>query len=58
MKSLQHRINSAGWPEIADHLNEKGFAVVPGILSNEDCANLIQQYSQPEIYRKTISMER
>lgn len=58
MKSLQHRINSAGWPEIADHLNEKGFAVMPGILSNEDCANLIQQYSQPEIYRKTISMER
>ncbi|MGN6291179.1 MAG: 2OG-Fe(II) oxygenase [Chitinophagaceae bacterium] len=58
MKNLQQRISSAVWPVITEHLNEKGFAVIPGILNSDDCANLVQQYNQPEIYRKTISMER
>jgi len=58
MKDLQHRISSADWPAIIDQLNEKGFGIIPGVLNDEDCAKLVQQYNEPEIYRKTISMER
>ncbi|HEX2845193.1 MAG TPA: 2OG-Fe(II) oxygenase [Chitinophagaceae bacterium] len=58
MKNLQHRISSASWPAIIDHLNDRGFAMMPGILNSEDCEKLVQQYNQPEIYRKTIFMER
>jgi hypothetical protein len=58
MKNLQERISSADWPAITELLNQHGFAIAPGILSNKDCETLIEQYKDPGIYRKTVSMER
>ena len=58
MKSLQERIGNANWPSIADALNEKGFAIIPRMLTDKDCRQLIDQYRDPSVYRKTVSMER
>lgn len=39
-------------------MNEKGYALIPKILSAELCDDLISYYPQNELYRKTVMMER
>jgi len=39
-------------------LPEKGYTLIPGPLGPDDCRELIGAYDNPELYRKTISMER
>ena len=58
MKNLQDRISHADWPAITERLDRQGFAIAPGILGNNDCKALVEQYQHPALYRKTISMER
>lgn len=58
MKDIQTKLNSIDWPTVTTTLHEKGFAVVPGLLSDEQCSALIQQYNNPDAYRKTVVMER
>ena len=39
-------------------MNEKGYAIIPKILSDEQCNELIQEYNNENLYRKTVIMER
>ena len=41
-----------------DPLNEKGFALLPGILSKEECIDVVNLYPIEGIYRNVISMKR
>lgn len=50
-----HKINST---ELAENLNQKGYAIVSSFLSDEECDNLKDLYNSPSIYRKTVVMER
>ncbi len=47
-----------GWPKIHTSLNEKGFALVPAVLSKKDCAELVNLYPKQELYRNIINMQR
>lgn len=58
MKDIKTKLSAIDWPTVTAALNEKGFAVIPKLLSNEQCETLIQQYGNPEAYRKTVVMER
>jgi hypothetical protein len=51
-------ITEMRWPQIRTSLNEKGFALLPEILSNKDCTELVSSYPKEELYRNVINMQR
>jgi uncharacterized protein len=55
---MKQKIAVQDWQKIVEAMNDKGYAIVPKLLSAEDCLQLISNYSNAELYRKTISMER
>jgi uncharacterized protein len=46
------------WHVVREELNAKGYHIVPGVLGAQDCEHLISLYDEPELFRKTIAMER
>lgn len=58
MQPLIQKINQLNWHTIASHLHDKGYALVPNLLDNLACERLITQYDNPDIYRKTVNMQR
>ncbi|AOP36159.1 prolyl 4-hydroxylase subunit alpha [Leptospira tipperaryensis] len=55
---IHSKIERVDWSNVAQKLNEKGFAVVSKFISASDCKSLIRLYDQSELYRKTVIMER
>jgi len=51
-------INEIAWSEIQASLKEKGYALIPEILSKKDCNELINLYPRQELYRNVINMQR
>lgn len=46
------------WERIAAELDERGCAVVPGLLSAAECAAYAAAYDSPQRYRSRVVMER
>lgn len=58
MQHIQSRIASQNWEAVTESMHENGFAIIPNLLDNEECENLKMNYSNPNLYRKTVVMER
>ena len=58
MSIIAERIAALNWPEIAGEMHAKGYAILPKILSNRECAGLKAHYKNPLAFRKTVVMER
>ena len=58
MKFDNKKLTGIDWTAIAESMNNKGFAVIPDFLNHEACDQLVNDYNQPELYRKTVVMER
>lgn len=58
MNDIQLKISSTNWETVSMQMHEKGFAIVPNILSASECENLIKNYDDAGLYRKTVTMER
>jgi len=58
VENIKKQIAAINWVQVADGLNKKGFALVPGFLDDESCGHLLQNYEIRTLYRKTIVMER
>lgn len=58
MNSTQLKVMAVDWQSVTESLHDKGFAVIPGFLSEAECAELKENYSNPTSYRKTVVMER
>uniref|UniRef100_A0A2A4YYG4 Prolyl 4-hydroxylase subunit alpha n=1 Tax=OCS116 cluster bacterium TaxID=2030921 RepID=A0A2A4YYG4_9PROT len=58
MNLLAQKINQLNWPAIAQQLHQNGYALVPNILDNSQCEQLITQYANPSLYRKIVNMQR
>lgn len=56
--SLPQRIAGLDWTGIQGTLDEQGYAVVPKLLLPEECAEIINTYSEEERFRSTINMAR
>ena len=56
--NIQQRINQLSWGSITENVNQNGYACASNILTGPECANLIHQYNNETLYRKTINMER
>ncbi len=46
------------WENIRESLDEKGFGIIPGVLSPEECNHLSGFYDDPHLFRSTIDMKR
>src|SRR5271165_5609733 len=55
---IQNRIDQLDWSGIADNMDECGFACAPKVLADTECNELILEYNNEPLYRKTINMER
>lgn len=55
---LTDHIHRQHWENITEQLNNQGYACVRNFLTPGQCRQLIEAYHQPDVYRKTITMER
>lgn len=55
---IKEKIGSLNWDIIANDMNDKGYAHVSNILTGDECDELVSQYNDTSLYRKTINMER
>lgn len=55
---IKKTVSGIDWDKVIIEMHEKGYALVPKLLSPEDCKKLIDNYDNPAFYRKTITMER
>lgn len=55
---IKQKIQNTDWELVASQMHEKGFAVIPNILTDKECGELMQNYDNPNAYRKTVVMER
>ncbi|RPD39756.1 2OG-Fe(II) oxygenase [Chitinophaga barathri] len=55
---MKEHIGKADWEAVTRELHDKGYAIIPGVLTPQECTALTVSYSDAALYRKTISMER
>lgn len=58
MSNIIKRLETQDWQDITATLHDRGFCVVDQVLTEEECNQLIRNYASPDLYRKTIVMER
>ena len=57
-KVISDKISGIDWQRVTEEVNEKGYALVLQFLPNQYCEELIGEYDNSDLYRKTITMER
>jgi uncharacterized protein len=55
---VSERISGIDWDKVTKDLNEKGYALASRFLPDQYCEELIGNYDNCDLYRKTIVMER
>ncbi len=55
---ISEKISGIDWQRLTEEMNEKGYALVLQFLPNQYCEELIGEYDNSDLYRKTITMER
>jgi uncharacterized protein len=58
MKETIERINGLNWQYVVQEMNSRGFSVLPNIITPAQCHELIKNYSDSTLFRKTVVMER
>lgn len=58
MEDLKKKMAAIDWRSVAAGMNENGYAIVPALLSSQQCEELIKGYDDSSAYRKTVVMER
>ena len=58
LRVLGVKITTTNWPAITQSMHEKGYAIVSNLLTGEQCNELKSLYDKPNLYRKTVTMER
>jgi hypothetical protein len=58
MQNTESMITALNWQDIAGEMHEKGYAVIPRLLSYTQCDELKENYNTQDAYRKTVVMER
>ena len=58
MNDLLQRIANIDWQAVTEILAEKGYTAVSQFLPVQNCNELIAEYDNSDLYRKTITMEK
>jgi hypothetical protein len=51
-------IESINWEALTEGLHSKGYGLIEKLFTPQECDELVTSYSQSDLYRKTIIMER
>lgn len=57
-QKLEGSLDNTNWAKITEQIHQHGYATIPKLLSPTACEILTAQFSTPNIYRKTVVMER
>lgn len=58
MTDIASRIAALDWSALHAALNERGFAVTPPLLSEQQCRELVALYDRPDGFRSRVVMQR
>lgn len=58
VENLIQKIKAANWSQITEAMHQNGYAIIPGLLSNDQSEGLKENYNNSNLYRKTVVMER
>jgi uncharacterized protein len=58
MKDIESKIMDLNWNQIAGDMHQKGYALIPNLLTDRQSEELKTGYNDPDAYRKTVVMER
>lgn len=58
MEDILKKIEHTDWQNMTETMHQNGYAIIPNLLSGNDCENLKSNYNNPNVYRKTVVMER
>lgn len=58
MQNIATKIKHIDWQNFTEEMHGKGFAIIPNFLDNAQCEALKSEYANPDLYRKTVVMER
>jgi uncharacterized protein len=58
MENPEERIADVNWQMVTEQMDEKGYALVSRFLPSQSCDDLVRNYNNSDLYRKTITMER
>ena len=56
--NIEKRIENLDWQKHAGSLHDNGYAVLPEIITQEECKQLIDNYANAHVYRSVINMKR
>jgi hypothetical protein len=56
--SIVERIDALDWPSIGRELDAEGAALIPRLLTAEECDEAIRLYGQADAFRKQVDMAR
>jgi hypothetical protein len=57
-ESFDERVAAADWDAVAAALDDEGGALLPQLLTPDDCAELAGLYDEAGVFRATVDMER
>jgi len=58
MQNTVSKIATVNWKAFTEALHDNGFAIIEDFLTHEQCEELKGEYAKPDLYRKTVVMER
>lgn len=58
MSRIVERVESVDWKQVSDSLDSEGNAVIAGLLTAEECAQIASFYPQESIFRSRVVMGR
>ena len=56
--NIKDRIAEIDWKVVTNEMDLRGFSSISKVLSDQQCAEFVQNYHVANIYRKTVVMER
>jgi hypothetical protein len=58
INNIHEKVANIDWQTLTGEMNGKGYALVSRFLDSQSCDELISNYNNSDLYRKTIIMER
>lgn len=58
MKTIVDKIEEVNWDLVGEDMHQNGYAIIPNVLSDEQCEMLKADYDNSKLYRKTVVMAR
>lgn len=55
---MKLKIQNVDWQSITDKMHTKCYAIIPNLLSDDECEMLKSEYNNSNAYRKTVVMKR